>query len=325
LVLFTAFILIAGVKNQWRCAAMAEQFDVRSAQPAPFVPVQEKGDLLNTVRRALHVLDLIAAHPAGLSAREISRALHVNISTCYHILNTLVAAGYLDRDQRTLCYILGPQIPFLNNAFVQGLAQQVALDPLAQENLAEHPLTISATRMRHLHAILHRLTEQTQEPSYLACWYYEEVMIQAIVEAPKAPKISGLYVGYRGQAHSLALGKVLLAYSDPAFVERYLSLHPLTSQGPHTIVHSAQFMEELNSIVRQGYSIDREEFSDNTCCLAAPIFAPRGQVVAALSISTSTETLSRRADWLIAQVTRSANHARAELRLSSCNQYDDET
>lgn len=196
---------------------------------------------------------------------------------------------------------------------------------LERESLTERPLAISPTRMQHLHAILHRLTEQTQEPSYLACWYYEEVMIQAIVEAPKAAKISGLYVGYRGQAHSLALGKVLLAYSDPAFVERYLSLHPLASRGPNTIVHRSQFMEELNSIVRQGYSIDREEFSDNICCLAAPIFAPRGQVVAALSISTSTEMLSRRADWLIAQVTRSANHARAELRLSSCNQYGDAT
>jgi DNA-binding IclR family transcriptional regulator len=299
---------------------MAEQFSVR---PASLLPMQEKGDLLNTVQRALHVLNLVATHPTGLSARDISRSLHINISTCYHILNTLVAADYLDRDQRTLCYILGPQIPFLNNAFVENLAHQIALNPLAQENLAERPLTISPARMKHLHAILHRLTEQTQEPSYLACWYYEEVMIQAIVEAPKAPKISGLYVGYRGQAHSLALGKVLLAYSDPDFVERYLALHPLTSRGPNTIVHHAQFMEELNSIVRQGYSIDREEFSDNTCCLAAPIFAPRGQVIAALSISTSTETLSRRSDWLIAQVTRSANYARAELRLASCNQYSD--
>jgi DNA-binding IclR family transcriptional regulator len=297
-------------------AAMAEQFNVRSMS---LLPVQGKSDQLNTVRRALHVLDLIAAHPQGLSAREISEALHINISTCYHILNTLVAADYLDRDQHTLCYILGPQIPFLNNAFVQSLARQTSPILFEHESTTEHAPTLSPTRMRHLHAILHRLTEQTQEPSYLACWYYEEVMIQAIVEAPKAPKISGLYVGYRGQAHSLALGKVLLAYSDPAFVERYLSLHPLTSQGPNTIVHHTQFTEELNSIVRQGYSIDREEFSNNTCCLAAPIFAPRGQVVAALSISTSTETLSRRADWLIAQVTRSANHARAELRLSSCN------
>ena len=102
---------------------MAEQFGVRSAS---LLPMQEKGDLLNTVQRALHVLNLVAEHPAGLSAREISRALHINISTCYHILNTLVAADYLDRDQHTLCYMLGPQIPFLNNAFVQGLAQQVS-------------------------------------------------------------------------------------------------------------------------------------------------------------------------------------------------------
>jgi IclR family transcriptional regulator, acetate operon repressor len=68
--------------------------------------------------------------------------------------------------------------------------------------------------------------------------------------------------------------------------------------------------------VRQGYSIDKEEFSTDTCCIAAPIFAPQGHVVAALAISFTPSVFTKRAEWLIAQVARAANHARAELRLS---------
>src|SRR2546421_10126807 len=84
----------------------------------------EKGDLLHSVQRALRVLNLIAEHPQGLSARDVSNLLLLNVSTCYHILNTLVSSGYLDRHPHNQTYLLGPQIPFLNNAFVQGLAGQ---------------------------------------------------------------------------------------------------------------------------------------------------------------------------------------------------------
>ncbi|MFL5664479.1 MAG: helix-turn-helix domain-containing protein [Ktedonobacteraceae bacterium] len=76
----------------------------------------EKGDVLQTVQRALWVLSLIAEHPQGLTARQISKALELNTSTCYHLLNTLVMNGYLDRPPHQQIYLLDPQIPFLNNS-----------------------------------------------------------------------------------------------------------------------------------------------------------------------------------------------------------------
>lgn len=274
------------------------------------LPSNEKGDLLHSVQRALRVLSLIADHPQGLSAREISNALGLNISTCYHILNTLVASGYIDRHPRSQIYLLGPQIPFLNNAFVQGLANQ---DPSLQ--LGDDVWSTVTPLVGRLRSILYRLTEQTQEPSYMACWRYGEIILQAIVEAPQAAKVTKLYVGYQGQAHCHALGKILLAYSDPALVEHYLDAHPLTPFGPNTIVNRLEFIDELNDIVRQGYSVDREEFAPGTCCIAAPVFTPQGQVAAALAISFTPDILAKRSEWLITQVTRAANHARAELRL----------
>ncbi len=289
-------------------ASMAKQLQIECYST---LPSGEKGDLLHSVQRALRVLSLVAEHPQGLSARDISHALCLNISTCYHILNTLVASGYLDRYPHSQIYLLGPQIPFLNNAFVQGLASQESLSRSEDEVWSTVPSLVGRLR-----SVLYRLTEQTQEPSYLACWRYGEIVLQAIVEAPRAAKVTKLYVGYRGQAHSHALGKVLLAYSDLALVERYLDVHPLTPLGPNTIVQRSKFVDELNDIVRHGYSIDREEFSNDTCCIAAPIFAPEGQVVAALAISFTPNALAKRAEWLIAQVVRAANHARAELRLS---------
>ncbi|HVB74153.1 MAG TPA: IclR family transcriptional regulator [Ktedonobacteraceae bacterium] len=277
-------------------------------------PADQKGDLLQTVQRTFSVLQLIAEHPQGLSTREISTILRFNISTCYHILNTLQACGYADRHPHSQEYSLGPQIPYLNNAFVQGLAKQHGIAEPADDFLT--PLYISVTYLSRIRPILFRLTEQTQEPSYMASWSYGEIVLQAIVEAPQAEKITNLYVGYRGQAHSHALGKVLLAYSEPTFIAKYLEQHPLTPFGPNTIVHRSRFMDELNDIVRQGYSVDREELFPDIYCIAAPVFAPQGQIVAALAISFAPNLLSKRAEWLIGQVIRAANHARAELRLA---------
>lgn len=279
-------------------------------------PVDQKGDLLHSVQRALSVLSLIAENPLGLSAREISTITQMNISTCYHILNTLQASGYIDRPPHSQVYLLGPQIPFLNNAFVHGLASQEGeVDISARQDVLSSLFT-SVTLVRRIRPILYLLTELIQEPSYLACWHYGEIVLQAIVEPSQAEKISKLYVGYRGQAHSHALGKVLLAYHDPAQVDAYLAAHPLTLSGPNTIVQRSLFIDELNDIVRQGYSIDREEFFPDTCCIAAPVFAPQGQAVAAIAISFTPYVLEKRAEWLVSQVTRAANHARVELRLA---------
>src|SRR5437764_12062815 len=122
--------------------------------------------------------------------------------------------------------------------------------------------------------MMYRLTKQSHETSYLRSWRFGEVLLLSIVAAPRAPNVTGLYVGYQGPAHCDALGKVLLAYSDPAFVDRYLDVHPLTSIGPHTIVHRLRFQEERNDIVSEGYSIDQGDFSADPYCIAAPSLAP---------------------------------------------------
>jgi hypothetical protein len=52
---------------------------------------------LQTVRRALAVLEALAARPSGASPKELSQALDLHLSTCYRLLNALVAAGYATR------------------------------------------------------------------------------------------------------------------------------------------------------------------------------------------------------------------------------------
>ncbi|WP_052888946.1 IclR family transcriptional regulator [Thermogemmatispora carboxidivorans] len=283
----------------------------------PALPLSEsKRDILRSAQRVLAILDLIARTPGGLTVRAVSGLLQLNISTCYHSLNTLLAAGYVER-LPSGHYVLGPQIPYLNDAYLRTLSHDwpttespegwtaVAFPPVRQPSLPQR-----------LRPILHNLSERSQEPAYLASWRYGEVELQAIVEPAHAERIPGVYIGYRGQAHAHALGKVLLAYSSAAFVEDYLARHTLIRLTQRTIVERSRLCEELHTIAHQGYSIDREELHPDTACLAAPVRDAQGRVAAAIAISFRSTLLSRRGEWLSAQVLRAARQASAELRLA---------
>jgi DNA-binding IclR family transcriptional regulator len=266
----------------------------------------------------LAILDLLARMPGGLTVRAVSRLLQINISTCYHSLNTLQAAGYIER-LPSGHYVLGPQIPYLNDAYLRTLTWEwpvPAADPSENGRAVSPPPVQQPSLLQRLRPILHSLSERSQETAYLAGWRYGEVELQAIVEPAHAERIPGIYIGYRGQAHAHALGKVLLAYSSPAFVEDYLARHTLIRLTQRTIVERSLLCEELDTVFHQGYSIDREELHPGTICLAAPVRDAQGRVRAAIAISFRSDQFSRHGEWLISQVLRAARQASAELRLS---------
>src|SRR3712207_3223405 len=85
------------------------------------ISVDQKRDLIGSVMRALRIMEVVAEHPRGLTPKAISLKLDLHLSTCYHLLNILVAAGFLQRRPDTQAYVLGGKIPYLNSAFLQAL------------------------------------------------------------------------------------------------------------------------------------------------------------------------------------------------------------
>jgi acetyl-CoA synthetase len=47
-----------------------------------------------------------------------------------------------------------------------------------------------------------------------------------------------------------------------------------------------------------GYAVDREEFDENFCCIAAPIFGARGRFLGALGLSVSANVFDADRDQL---------------------------
>ena len=78
-------------------------------------------------------------------------------------------------------------------------------------------------------------------------------------------------VGDRSRLHSTSIGKVLLAFQDPGFIDEVIAagLPALTAS---TITEPEAMRRELHSIRERGYAIDDRETYDNMRCISVPVF-----------------------------------------------------
>jgi DNA-binding IclR family transcriptional regulator len=91
-------------------------------------------------------------------------------------------------------------------------------------------------------------------------------------------------VGGTIPTHCSGLGRAILAYSEPDVVTAVLEAG-LISRTPKTITNPDSLRRELALIPDRGWALDREEGNIGVSCVAAPIFGPLGDVVAALSVT----------------------------------------
>lgn len=97
-------------------------------------------------------------------------------------------------------------------------------------------------------------------------------------------------VGGRMPLHCTAVGKTLLAYAAPRFVDATPAA-PLARRTASTITSPARLRSELERIRADGVAYDREECDRDVVCVASPILAPDGDCAAALSITGSAQRL----------------------------------
>ncbi len=240
--------------------------------------------IIQSVTRALRILDVLSAHPGGLSNRDISDKAELKVSTTHHLIGTLRTEGYVHRfDNGNYC--LGQEIPRLYGDYLNTISPQT-----------------------HLRDAVQTLAELSKETAYVCVWERGGAMIQAIIEGSQAVRVGGLYVGFMGSSHLRASGKVLLAHLDKHLLDVYLATADLTPLTAHSVCDVAVLRQQLTQVVERGFAIDREEFADSVSCVAAPVFSAHGKALAALTISAPTGRFIQNEDQLIAMVVRTAGN-----------------
>lgn len=94
-------------------------------------------------------------------------------------------------------------------------------------------------------------------------------------------------VGKSFPLHCTAMGKVLLAHSDAATINR-VARRKLRAYTDNTITDAQALRDELETVADRGYGVDREEITRGLTCVAAPIYGIDGDVEAAISCTVSS-------------------------------------
>jgi len=241
---------------------------------------------LTTARSVLRVLSLLIERPDGVRANEVAQALGKSVSTAYYLLTSLCEEGFAVHESK------GMYRP------ARGLEE---LSSAAEETSALH---------EGIEATVDQLFAATRKRSYLGVVRARRIEIVAFHGRQGVPRMPGLGSEIRDSAHALAMGKVVLSLLRPRARTHYMA-RGLKAFTPETIIDPDQLEADLERVRRQGFAVDREEFDENFCCVAAPIFDDHRRFVAALGLSTTRHVFDAERDRLSESVIEIAQAATA--------------
>lgn len=205
---------------------------------------------------------MVAAHAGGISLTELSADLDLNISTCHHLVSTLLSKNYLDQDPGSKRYHLGPKLLQLKNIAIEQSDVYARALPILQE-----------------------LNRETTETVHLAVLRNDKLVTVAKLNSTNSVRVDRGMIGESEALHCTATGKAILAFLPESDQERLLRKPGLRRYTARTITDPTVLGQELEKVRAQRYAMDLEEFEPGICCVGAPIQDYSGAVVASFSVS----------------------------------------
>jgi len=216
---------------------------------------------IQSVDRALFLLETIAEAGGEATLTDLANRTGLNISTCHHLLATLIQRGFAAKVPDRRLYALGARILYLGHACLQ----------------VDLP--------RRSQPYLEKINRVTGETVHLAGLQGDTVVTLAVREARHAVRVDTGKIGKLEAPHATSVGKAILAWLPEDEMQRILS-HGMKRFTDNTITEFPAFVEALRVVRRNGYAVDREEFLPGVICVGAAIRDQAGTVIGAISAST---------------------------------------
>ena len=218
---------------------------------------------IQSVDRALFLLETIAEAGGEATLTELATRTGLNISTCHHLLATLIQRGFAAKVPGRRLYALGTRILYLGHACLQ-----VDLPRRAQP-------------------YMETINRVTGETVHLAALQGDNLITLAVREATHAVRVGTGRTGRVEAPHATSVGKAILAWLPEDEMKRILS-QGMKRYTERTITDFPELVESLRVVRRTGIAIDREEYLPGVICVGAAIRDQAGTVIGALSASTPT-------------------------------------
>ncbi|HHZ09954.1 MAG TPA: helix-turn-helix domain-containing protein [Rhizobiales bacterium] len=233
-------------------------WDAKSTETAP--PAER--DRVGSLERGLAVVEILAAHPDGMTLSEMAEAAGLTRAGARRFLLTLVATGYAAQTGRR--FSLSPKLISVARSWLAGSSLWTFAEPFMREVAAALNESCSA-------AVLSGT----------------DVVYVARIPGRHILSVS-LQVGTRLPAYCTSMGRVLLAGLAPEERTALLSASDIRALTPKTITDRSLLAKAIGEAGESGYAIVDEELELGLRSIAVPLHDRSGAVVAAINVSTQS-------------------------------------
>lgn len=224
---------------------------------------EPKSGGVQSVGRALEILELIGASGGSMALVELAEASGLPMPTIHRLVRTLVGRSYLR------------QLP--NRRYALG-ARLIPLGSTALE-------VFGAGAAPHLRSVVDALGETVS----LATLDGDMLVYVGQVPSPHSMRMF-TELGRHVHPHCRAGGKVLLAGMGDEEVRELLSRIGMPARTPNTITDPDALIEQLAQVRDTGSAFEVEEMEIGVQCVAVPV--PSDEVRLALSMSAPSARMS---------------------------------
>jgi len=227
-------------------------------------PVEEDGvagDLVQSVDRAMAILDALGEDEEGYRLSDLAIRTGLSPSTVHRLLTTLERRRFVEFDQTDGAWHVGRQTFSIGSAFVR------------RRNFVAPALPF-----------LRRLRDLTRETANLGVADEGEVVVLTQVESREIMRAI-TKVGGRAPMVTSGLGKAILSTYADEDVAAIIRRHGMKRLTPKSLVRAGDLREALEQSRRDGYALDDEEYLAGLRCVAAVVYNDQAEALAAISVS----------------------------------------
>ncbi len=225
----------------------------------------EKPQTVGAVERAADVLNAFTdLDGANAGVTELSERLGLSKAVVHRILASLRARGFIDLDEKTRRYSLGPASLALGLTYLQ----QIDVRDVAR-------------------SVLRDLSEQTNETATLSIRRGDVRMYVDQMTPAREVKMT-VQLGHPYPLHAGGSSKAFLAHLPAAHIDQYLA-GPLEALGENTITDPDLLRRNLGEIRKLGYAASFGERQEGAASIAAPVYDHENETVAVISVCGPVE------------------------------------
>lgn len=227
---------------------------------------------VQTLDRALDIIELLAIEREGIGVTEIGNRLGLHKSTVHRLLNALAERGYIEKDQKYSTYKVGLKFIEISSLYLNKLELKTEALPY-----------------------MRRLAENVGQPVHLAILDGKEAVYIEKVEAVSNIRMYS-QIGRRVPVYCSAIGKVLLSGLKEADCKNIIKTIHFSKFTEKTHQKYEELEKDVHRASLSGWALDDEEHEAGIRCIAAPVYDYSGKVIAAVSVSGDKRIISEDRD-----------------------------